>query len=332
MISMEQSQSLLAHSAVDPKIRKQAADWIVKFQSGEMNENDRLAFEHWRTQSAAHRAVWQQIESVLDTFKQVTPEIGHNTLRRAGQFDRRRMIKTLGLVVIAGPTGWLTWRYLPWESWAADIRTATGEQKSIDLADGTHLVLNTDSAVNIIMNAAERRIQLQRGEIFVTTGQDPVAAYRPFIVQTPHGTVRALGTQFSVRRFNEFTRVAVFQDAVEIRPVRAQAVTLQAGEQTDYHIDSTRLLQPVEIAAASWTQGMFIARRMRLADLVGELSRYRSGVIRCHPDVADMPVSGAFPLLDTDASLALLEKTLPLRIGSISRYWVTIESDAGNRS
>lgn len=318
-------------STTDPKIFEEAANWIVKFQSGDINQHDQQAFERWRMQSAAHRAAWRQIESVLKTFKQVTPEIGHSTLQRAGQFDRRRMIKALGFVVMAAPTAWLTHRLLPWESWMADIRTATGEQKTIDMADGTRLVLNTASAADIFMNRDERRVHLQRGEIFVTTGRDPAATYRPFIVQTQQGTVRALGTQFSVRRFNEYTRVAVLQDEVEIRPRQAQAVTLHAGQQIDYRFDGTQLLQPIEVATASWRQGMFIAQHMRLADIVEELSRYRSGVMRCHPDVADIPVSGAFPLLDTDASLALLEKTLPLRIGGIGRYWVTIEPDVRKR-
>jgi transmembrane sensor len=69
---------------------------------------------------------------------------------------------------------------------------------------------------------------------------------------------------------------------------------------------------------------MLLARNMRLADVVAEMSRYRSGVLRCDPAVAELRVSGAVSLADTDAGLALLARSLPLRIEQASRYWVTV--------
>lgn len=311
--------------AVDPQILGEAADWAIKFQSGEVNEHDRLAFENWYKQSAIHAAAWHKIQSVLNTCRQVAPEIGCRTLERVGRFDRRRAIKNLGVVVMAAPiTGWMAWRNLPWKDWTADVRTVTGEQRTIDLVDRTRLVLNTASAVDIVFSEKVRLITLHSGEIHVTTGRDRAVLSRPLIVQTPQGAIKPAGTQFSVRRFDEYTRVAVFQDAVEILPVQAPAVMLHAGQQIDYRVDGIRLLQSVEASAALWTQGTFIAKYVRLADLVNELGRYRSGIIRCHPDVADIRVSGTFPIRDIDTSLKFLEATLPLRISSFSRYWVTI--------
>jgi transmembrane sensor len=64
---------------------------------------------------------------------------------------------------------------------------------------------------------------------------------------------------------------------------------------------------------------------MRLADLLDELGRYRAGVLRCHPGVAGLTVSGAFPLRDTDASLRLLQETLPVTVSRLTGYWVTVE-------
>lgn len=312
--------------AIDPQILEEAADWAIKFQSGEANENDRLTFESWHKQSAAHTAAWHQIQSVLNAFKQVKPEIGCATFKRAGQFDRRQAVKTLGLLILVLPlSSWMAWRHLPWKDWTADVRTAIGEQKTMDLADGTRLVLNTASTVDIVISKEIRLLTLHSGEIYVTTGNDPAVLPRPLIVQTPQGTVKPIGTQFSVRRFDECTRVAVFQDAVEILPFQASAAMLHAGQQIDYRVDGIQSLQSVEASAASWTQGTFIAKHVRLADLVNELGRYRSGIIRCHPDVADIRVSGTFPIRDIDTSLKFLEETLPLHVSSFSRYWVTID-------
>ena len=70
---------------------------------------------------------------------------------------------------------------------------------------------------------------------------------------------------------------------------------------------------------------MLLAIDMPLGTLTEELGRYRSGVVRCDPAVADIVVSGAFSLRDTDASLALLQKTLPVRVQQLGPWWVTIK-------
>jgi len=60
--------------------------------------------------------------------------------------------------------------------------------------------------------------------------------------------------------------------------------------------------------------------------LVAELARYHRGVLRCDPAAADLTVSGAFPVADTEASLALLAKSLPVRIGRATSYWITVQA------
>ncbi|KOQ39380.1 iron dicitrate transport regulator FecR, partial [Achromobacter xylosoxidans] len=51
---------------------------------------------------------------------------------------------------------------------------------------------------------------------------------------------------------------------------------------------------------------------------------YRSGWIDCAPEVAHLPISGAFPLEDTDRVLATVADTLPLRLRYRTRYWVSV--------
>ncbi|PIF77712.1 FecR family protein [Variovorax sp. 54] len=316
------------HNAVPGEaLLGEAADWLMRFQSGDRSDTAHRAFEQWRAQSPAHAAAWQRAESVLATFGQVPGEIGHRTLQGLGKPRRRQMLQAFGMLAIAAPTAWLAWRELPWSNWSADLRTAIGEQKSLRLADGTQLVLNTASAVNVVFTGTERRLWLESGEILITTAPDPAPVHRPFIVQTPQGAARALGTRFSVRRDGEHTRVAVFEGAVDIQSVNASRnAVVQAGSQASFSIDGVQPVEPAEISSMLWERGMFIARDMRLADLIAELGRYRTGVLRCHADVAGMRVSGAFPLKDTDESLKLLEKTLPLRIRSATRYWVSVEA------
>ena len=198
--------------------------------------------------------------------------------------------------------------------------------RRIALADGTQLVLNTASAVDVDYTPAQRVLWLRAGEILLTTGQDPAPVRRPFLVQTTQGVLRALGTRFMVRDEGARVRVAVYEGAVEVRPARegANPLVLAAGEQTVFSAEGAAAPVSADPLAASWADGMLAARNWRLADLVAELGRYRHGVLRCDPAVAGLRVSGAFPLNDIDASLRLLEKTLPVRVSQVTPWWITV--------
>jgi len=312
--------------AMDPALLEQAADWAMLLTYGEATEQQRQALASWLRQSPAHEAAWARAQAVLGTFSQACNGVGRDTWKALKRDGRRRTLRALlaGLVVL--PAGWLAWQQRPWLPWTADLATATGEIRSLTLDDGSRLTLNTASAVSLAFTETERRIDLLAGEILVTTQPDPHPRPRPFRVHTPEGSVRALGTRFSVRRLGEATRSAVFEEAVEIRPADGPALILGAGQQTTFKRDGIASPQGVDAAAAAWEQGMLVARDMRLADVVAELDRYRLGLLRCDPAIAGLRVSGVISLRDTDAGLDALAHTLPLRIQRHSRYWVDIQA------
>lgn len=311
----------------DTALLKEAADWAMTFQYGAPTESERQAFDHWRRQSPAHDAAWARAQTVFDTFNQVHDGIGKDALEhlKHSNNSRRRSLRMLITLLTVVPTGWLAWRHTPWREWTADVATATGERRTLELPDGSRLVLNTASAVNIAFNTTERRIRLVAGEILITTHTDPAPVHRPFLVDTPHGGVRALGTRFSMRHLNQdHCHVAVFQGAVEIASMSGFTRTLQAGEQTTFNVIEANQPTPVENNATLWEQGMLLAQNMRLGDVITEMSRYRPGMLGCDPAVAELRVSGAISLTDTDAGLALLASELPLRIEYYTRYWVMV--------
>lgn len=311
----------------DAALLKEAADWAMTFQYGSPTESEREAFDRWRQQSPAHDAAWARAQTVFHAFDQVHEGIGKDALERLGHSNnsRRRSLRMLTALLMAVPAGWLAWRHTPWREWTADVATATGERRTLELPDGSHLVLNTASAVNIAFSTTERRIRLVAGEILITTRTDPLPVYRPFFVDTRYGAVRALGTRFSMRHLDQdHCHVAVFQGAVEIAPTGGLTRTLQAGEQASFNVTETSRPTPVGNNATLWEQGMLLARNMRLGDVIDEMARYRPGVLRCDPAVAELRVSGAISLTDTDAGLALLASELPLRIEHYTRYWVMV--------
>jgi transmembrane sensor len=70
---------------------------------------------------------------------------------------------------------------------------------------------------------------------------------------------------------------------------------------------------------------MLVAAHMRLADFLAELSRYRRGRLNCDPKVADLLISGSYPLNDSERILDMLEVSLPVKVQRFTRYWVTVE-------
>ncbi|MBP0599279.1 FecR domain-containing protein [Herbaspirillum sp. LeCh32-8] len=309
----------------DQRILGEAVDWLMRLQS---NEADPDALRRWREADPRHAAAWARVESLrgmMGTVRELPPGAASGALQQANRNGRRRALGLLAAMA-ALPAAWLAWREKPWEELSADLRTAVGERRSQTLPDGTRLVLNSHSAVNILFNQHERRIRLLAGEILVTTAPDPAPVHRSLLVQTPQGEAYALGTRFSVRRFEDDTAVAVFEGAVEIRNNNpAQRLVLQAGEQTRFGALGVADARPADPASAMWELGMLVAKDMPLAELLAELSRYRRGVLRCDAAIAGMQVTGAFPLDDIDRSLSVLTASLKLSQRRVSRWWISIE-------
>lgn len=311
---------------INPQILGEAADWLVQLHSGTATPADHQAIAQWRNRSAEHAQAWQRAEVLLGDFRGVPANLAMQTLQRASRkegLSRRQTLTRLGLLLMAGPLG-IASQHLPLGQWTADQRTAVGEQKNLQLPDGSQLLLNTDSAVNIAFTPRERRVMLLDGEVLISTAKDPGA--RPFIVETPQGIARALGTRFCVRTEGSKSQVSVLEGQVVVTPqLLQQSTTLNAGERQSFKLSRFDAQESFDVTAVSWDKGMLLANNMRLDQLLDELSRYRPGVLRCHPDVAALRVSGAFSLRDTDASLRLLSDTLPLNISRMTRYWLSVE-------
>ena len=309
-----------------PRLLEEAAEWLLTLNFDEADEAQRQAFERWRGQSEAHRAAWARAERVMGTFASVPTDIGQQVVRRAGDrtLSRRRTLRLLTALLVGVPGGWLALRSLPLGEPEADLATATGERRSLVLADGSQLVLNTASALDVRFDAQVRRLRLRRGEVLVTTHTDPLVPRRPFVVSLAQGGVEALGTRFSMRLEEDLCRVAVFAHGVEVRPQQGATIRLAAGQQAWFDARGVQRLAPVDEDASLWTGGMLLAHDRPLAEVLAELGRYRPGLLRCDPAVAELRVSGALSLDDTDQALLALERTLPIRVTRRTRYWVAV--------
>ncbi|MBL8266021.1 FecR domain-containing protein [Steroidobacter sp.] len=308
-------------AVIHPQLLNEAAEWLVQMQSGVATAEDHEALRRWCERSEQHRQAWQRAEAMLHDLKQLPSGLAQETLGRRRQLGRRRVLRGMLTVTVAGTTGWVLR-----EQQSADLRTSVGQHQAIVLPDGSALTLGTATAVDLKFGDRSRQLSLRSGELMVTVAADPM---RPFRVTTRHGSIQSLGTRFSVREDDGATRVAVVEHAVSVQPESQQsggALILRAGEQTTFTKRAIAAVQPADSTTFAWTKGMLIVDEWRLQDVLDELARYRPGIIRCAQDVADLRISGIFSLLDTQSSLNLLAASFPLTVRSLSRYWVMVEA------
>ncbi|BBJ22963.1 FecR domain-containing protein [Candidatus Nitrotoga sp. AM1P] len=312
----------------NPRIAQQASEWLVLLISGTATDKDRHAWEKWRNADPEHGRAWRHIENINQRLQCIPTDIVFKTLAPNVLQGRRRLIKALTVLLMASGTGLLVRQTTPWREWTADYRTGTGEQRKLTLVDGTLIVLNTISAIDVDYSDTIRLIQLRTGEMFITTARDKPAAtlMRPFVVETAEGTVRALGTRFVVRQEDGRSHVAVYEGAVEIAPFDAsdQKIVVPAGQALSFTRQTRDTFLSADENSIAWTEGMIVAEKIRLGDFIDSLRRYRNGYLICDPAAANLLVSGVFPLKNTDSVLASLTDSLPVSIHYRTRFWVTV--------
>lgn len=310
-------------SGIDKRIVIDAANWLVKLHSQEMDASDHASLKKWCEQSKEHQRAWHAANELARNFGAVPPGLGLSTLGR--QRNRRAVMKTLAIVCTLAPTSWLAWTHMA----SGTYQTATGERSTYTLADGSSLILNTGSSVDIIFDDKQRLVRLRAGELLIQTAKDTALNQRPFLVQTGQGSVRALGTRFIVRQREDVTDVSVLEHAVEVRALGvAGAVIIDAGYSSSFGKTDIGTVAPLanNANASAWTQGILIADKQRLEDFLAELGRYRPGILRCDPAVADLRISGVFQTSNTEQALNVLQETLPVTVQSRTRYWITVVS------
>ncbi|WP_066415189.1 FecR domain-containing protein [Bordetella ansorpii] len=323
------------------QVRQQAISWYVRMASGTQSAQDEQAFDQWHQAHPDHARAWRYMQEMGGRLRNgaqmLTPGVAHVTLQRAATAGgRRRALKALALVG-AGGTAWYlvqqpALRHMPFGYLLADVRTGKGEQRTLTLEDGTRVMLNTASAIDVRFDARQRRILLHAGEILLTTGRD--AAGRPFEVVTAEGTLTPVGTRFVVRHeagegADASTTLAVIEGAVDVRPHDGPAASarVQAGQQLRFTRGGMAPQSAVDEASLAWMDGTFVAEGMRLDQFLAQLSHYRPGVLRWSDEVAGLRITGSWPLRGehaTDAILESMQRRLPVKVSRMTRYWVSV--------
>ncbi|WP_448107362.1 FecR domain-containing protein [Pseudomonas azerbaijanoccidentalis] len=313
---------------LDP-VSEQAIDWMVRLRAGTPTAAMQERFNAWLAMDPAHAQAWARLQERLggsfNTVRALDRRLpGQSEHARqillqphASRRDALRVIAGLGLL---GGGLWLGARSPLGDSLLADLHTGRGQRESFNLADGSRLSLNADSAVDLHFDDQQRLVILRRGELVIQVAPDP---RRPLRVRTAQGEVRALGTRFLVSQEQDASRVVVLEHSVEARLFDGTQRVLQEGESALLY---ARRIEPASGAQqhrADWLSGRLNVLDEPLENVVQALRPYSRGFVRVSPEVRDLRVQGVFPLNDPARTFAALAETLPIRVDHYSP-WLTL--------
>lgn len=313
-------------TAISQQVAEQAMLWQLELQEPNVDAHILAACRDWRQAHPTHEQAWQRAEQLARRFSDMR-QPRHHALARATlapDLLRRSTLKSLGLLLAAGGSAWAIKDHTLFAPLMADYHSGVGEQRTLQLAGNLQVRLNTDTAINVRIDPQVRRINLLRGEMLVIAGAE---AHRPPLrVETAQGFLASGGGRFSVRQHQGYSQLGVIDGAVVVEPRLATrgASTLAAGQRVNFSDREVFARRDQGAAELAWTQGMIVAENQRLDEFVQELSRYRRGHLGCDPALAELRVSGTYPLADTDRVLAAVGHTLQVEVHHLTRYWVTL--------
>ncbi len=306
-----------------------AEEWLARLLSPDCSSREHAEFEDWLASNPSNAVAYAETErlhAAVAALREdaqlgkplIKPQEVHHlptpTVTRR-QSDRRRQRRALPAMALAASValavGIFTWIRVQTPSPSDSVRyaTAVGEQETVQLPDGSALVLDTNTVVVVSFERSLRHLELQHGRLQANVAKDP---NRPFEVVSGAGSVRALGTTFQVEDYGGETLVRLIEGRVAVKTHhdgRRQAVELQPMQTISYS-PSGRLSSPRTLDADyanGWLSGKLVFKEQPLSDLLTEVNRYSSSQISIADDaLKNVRISGIFDARDQTALIQSL--------------------------
>src|SRR5205823_10992993 len=340
-----------------------ASDWLLRIQDGSLNSEDLAQWLQWYDADSANRAAFEKVQGTFESIHALPPSERSAWASRLkdlheseGSFreEKRSIFRllapppwfsrrvwatafTLMLAFTAGVVIWQLGRHRSVETSAFKTERAT--HRDISLPDGSRIHLGAKSQLVVNFTSQTRYVVLEGGEAFFEVAKD---SERPFLVQAGGVTIRAVGTEFNVRRVMDQTIVAVTEGAVDVvqslrpddrQPRRtmtqesSEAIRLVAGEQVSMgpiaavvsvkQIDST--------AVHGWQEGRLEFSDEPLGMVIDTINRYsHREVVITDKAVTELRFTGTVSREHIDEWLSALSEIFPVDVRRVGNETVLI--------
>ena len=328
--------------------RDSAAYWLVRLQTEDVDELEYEKFKTWLTSNEENTAEFAAVTHLWDSMDDIesADRLEHLAFatneRKGDQPSSRRRIGT-GMVAVLTllcliPIGFT---FLSRDSSRPlTYSTATGENRTVLLDDGSVVHLNTRTTLRWQFHEDIRRVDLIKGEaLFDVTPE----ADRPFVVHAGAGMVRVLGTRFNVHRKNGTdVVVTVLEGRVEVADVDVHISepnwqrSLTANQKVQYRDAglASEVTETVAVESVSWRDGVMIIEDQTLVEIVAELNRYsKRRIVILDPSLSDLRAGGVVSVRDIRAALEFFENSGVFRLIETSDSFLlttTLPTDGGD--
>jgi transmembrane sensor len=279
-----------------------AAAWAVRSAERELDAGEQRELEAWLDSDTRHLGAYVRAQAIwLDTDRVAALDSGS----RAEPTPYRRPLPWRPFAAAASIALALGSSYIAYDQLSGRTASAPGEIRRIALDDGSTMFLNADSVVQIRYGASQRRVVLRQGEALFQVQHD---AARPFVVEADDVSVRAVGTEFSVK-VDPAQGVAVTVADGQVALSGGGAARVPGGtylKRNEQFFASPLGARRASIDAAevdrrlAWRDGMLVFNGQRLAVAVAEVNRYAAVPIEINdPTLGRAEFVGTFKVGDS---------------------------------
>ncbi len=334
-------------------IEAEAAAWVARFDGGDVSAEEYAKFQSWLNRSAAHRHAVGECGRLLAEFSNMKQLAAALEAGRKSSAQERRPVATLisrrwftyaaGGSIAAVLMAAIFFRGLQEPpAVVQSYETAVGAQQNAVLPDGSTVVLNTNSRIDVRISRERRDVRLVRGEAYFEVVHDEK---RPFTVAAGRGQVRDVGTAFEVQLLNSGVNVSVATGSVEISalhpeggasgtaPQRLAVVSAGQNALFDRKIEHLERLSDADMnRRLAWRQGVLIYAGEPLATVVADISRYSNIKVELDPKLRDRRIGGSFKISQIRDVFSALEGNFGVHAEWVSDRQVRITSaQSGSR-
>lgn len=293
------------HNAQKRKARAEAAAWLARLHGSNRTPALEEGLRHWLAEDPQHA---REFELATDVWNETGSHPGRLPRRRPRPAVAWVLIPSLSAAVAALLLG--SW-WLVHTLGSTFLSTGVGDQKTVILADGSRITLNTDTQLSVQYRNATRIVTLRYGEAYFDVVHNSA---RPFIVQAGERKVIDLGTRFVVNRTSSASDpliVTVIEGRVAVAPADAPDVSpshltahvhiVSAGHLFGFHPDALPTIRSISVdEATAWLNGQLIFDGTSLADAAEQFNRYNAVKIKLiSSHLATIPVGGVFRIGDS---------------------------------
>jgi transmembrane sensor len=265
-----------------PTIDNEAFEWVTRKFARGLSEDESARFDAWYAADTRHQGAYVRAMAIynaidLATAPQALAQEPARAARRTLRLtltSRRGWMAAAMAACVAATVGVMSFSAVHNDTVLA---TAKGEFRKVPLQDKSIATINSGSRIAVEFTQQQRKIELQQGEAWFEVAKDKS---KPFIVASGDARIRAVGTAFSVRRFEQGTEVLVTEGTVEVwsEGSTAERRQLTVGERAFLASGAGPIAvsrQPAEVSRKlAWREGKLVLKNQTLSDAVADFNRY----------------------------------------------------------